>query len=92
MIFYILDLLTVIILILSNILPNNLILYSGIYLFLKGIIFIIISKDIASVIDFICGIYMVIMFFNFKIYFLTVLCIIWLLQKTAVYFIIKIGG
>lgn len=92
MILYILDALVILVILGSKLFPNSFVLYSSIYLILKGALFTFFSKDIASVIDTICGIYLLAVFLNFGIYFFTTLCVIWLLQKLAVFFILRIAG
>lgn len=92
MIFYILDALFILVVLGSKLFPNLYILYSSLYLILKGVLFAFFSKDFASVVDAICGIYLFALFLDFGLYFLSALCIIWLLQKLAVFFILRIAG
>lgn len=86
----IMDLVTVIILIGAAVFPQKMLLYAGLYLMIKGLIFIAASKDIASYGDAISGAYMALMAFGLTMPFITTAALIYLGQKTFLTFI-KIG-
>lgn len=86
----IMDLVTVIILLGAAIFPQKMLLYAGLYLLIKGLIFIAASKDIASYGDAISGAYMVMMSFGLTMPYITTAVLIYLGQKTFLTFI-KIG-
>ncbi len=85
-----LDLLSVILLIGAAIFPKSLLLYAGVYLLLKGIIFIITSKDIASYGDALSGAYLALLSFGTSIEIIGTIVLIYLAQKTVLTFV-KIG-
>ena len=85
-----LDLLAVILLIGAAIFPKSLLLYAGAYLLLKGIIFIITSKDIASYGDALSGAYLALLSFGTNIEIIGTIVLIYLAQKTLLTFV-KIG-
>jgi len=82
-----LDLITVLILIGAAILPSKLLYIAAIYLVVKGMSFILISKDFASYIDVACGIYLFVLSHGIKIPLLHNVVLLWLLQKTIMTFI-----
>jgi hypothetical protein len=82
-----LDLITVLILIGAVILPKQLLLFAAVYLLIKGFIFIFLSKDFASYIDFMCGIYLAILSLGIRIPYVHNVVLFWLLQKTIMTFI-----
>ncbi|MBI2575433.1 hypothetical protein HYV82_06135 [Candidatus Woesearchaeota archaeon] len=84
------DLVTVIILIGAAVFPQKMLLYAGLYLMIKGLVFIMASKDIASYGDAISGAYMALMSFGLTIPFITTAALIYLGQKTFLTFV-KIG-
>ena len=86
----ILDLITVIVLMSAAILPEKMLLYAGLYLLIKGLIFIATSKDIASYGDAASGAYFILMAAGLNISMLTTAALIYLGQKTFLTFI-KIG-
>lgn len=86
----ILDLITVLVLMGAAIFPQKMLLYAGLYLMIKGLLFIMASKDIASYGDAISGAYMALMAFGLTMPFITTAVLIYLGQKTFLTFI-KIG-
>ncbi|GEM_PF-3906413 len=86
----IMDLVTVIILMGAAAFPQKMLLYAGLYLLIKGLVFIMASKDIASYGDAISGAYMALMAFGLTKPFITTAVLIYLGQKTFLTFV-KIG-
>ena len=89
MFFQLLDIVSIVIVLGSKILPRKLLVFSGLYLLLKGLVFAISSKDFASYIDTFFGVYLIAMFFGLRIYVLSAICVLWLIQKTVMYFILR---
>lgn len=82
-----LDLITVLVLMGAAALPQKLLIWAAIYLLIKGIFFGFFLKDFASKIDFISGIYLLILSYGLKIPYVHTLVLLWLLQKTILTFI-----
>ena len=82
-----LDLLTVIILMLAAVAPHKLLLFAAIYMIVKGIIFILVSRDIASYGDLIAGIYLFILSNSIRVPLVHEVVLFYLLQKTILTFI-----
>ena len=75
------DLITVLIVIFAQSLPHKAIIYGAFFLLLKGGLFFMMTRDIASIIDFTVGIYMVFLAFGAYSQFFHFLSIIFLGQK-----------
>ena len=86
----ILDLFTVIVLAGAAVFPEKFLLYAGIYLIVKGIFFISISRDFASYGDALSGAYILAMLAGIRLPVLNTVVLAWLGQKTFVTFV-KIG-
>ncbi len=82
-----LDFITVLILMGAAVLPSKLLLYASIYLIIKGIAFIMISRDFASYGDLFSGFYLALLSTGIKIPYLHQIVFFWLLQKTLLTFI-----
>jgi hypothetical protein len=82
-----LDFITVLILLGAAILPQKMLMYAAIYLVVKGLLFILLSRDFASYIDLGCGVYLFIMFLGLTIPVLHQIVLFWLIQKTALTFL-----
>jgi|ETNmetMinimDraft_2_1059921.scaffolds.fasta_scaffold269888_1 hypothetical protein len=76
------DLIAVIIIFFSAIFPQKLILYAAGYLLFKGIIFAM-GGDIASIIDVLCGVYVVLLSYGISSTLVTVIVLVYLVQKVA---------
>lgn len=85
-----LDLVTVVLLAGAAIFPQKLIVYAGIYLIAKGLLFIAISMDIASFGDAISGALIILMVMGMDVPLLNTAVLIYLGQKTFFTFV-KIG-
>ena len=78
----VLDLITAIILIFNGAFAQSIILFGAKYLLLKGGLFAFMG-DKASIIDFFCGVYMVLVAYDMGFSLATVLVAIFLVQKSA---------
>ncbi|MBI2133353.1 hypothetical protein HYU11_01585 [Candidatus Woesearchaeota archaeon] len=79
----ILDMLAFLSLLLAAVIPKSILAYAGIYLALKGLTFILISKDLASGIDVAAGIHMLLAAAGLNILALNTAFLIYLGQKSA---------
>ena len=61
--------------------PIKILYIIGAYLIIKGVLFTVLAKDIASIIDLICGLYALIITLGYSSHIATTLVIIYLLQK-----------
>lgn len=82
----ILDGFSIITIIFSFILPKSIILYGAGWLILKGVLFGF-SGEITSWIDFICGIYTMFLAYGIGNNIVTIVVVIYLLQKAVVSFL-----
>jgi hypothetical protein len=82
-----LDLVTVFVLLGAAILPEQLLFVAAVYMIVKGGVFTFISKDLASVGDFIAGIYLLVLAFGLKIPILHPIILLYLAQKTLLTFV-----
>jgi len=82
-----LDFITVLIIIGAAIMPQKLLLTAAVYLIVKGLIFILLSKDFASYIDLFSGLYLVIFANGIRLPYLHGAVLFWLIQKTILTFI-----
>ncbi|AJF61258.1 TPA: hypothetical protein HA239_01255 [Candidatus Woesearchaeota archaeon] len=82
-----LDLITVLILLGAAILPSKLLMYAALYLIVKGGLFVLMNRDLASYGDLFSGIYILVLSFGIKIPYLHQIVFFWLLQKTILTFI-----
>ena len=76
------DLIAVIVIFFSSIFPQKLLLYAAGYLLFKGMFFAM-GGDIASIIDVLCGVYVVLISYGISSSFITVLVLIYLVQKVV---------
>ncbi len=86
----VLDLVAVILLLGAAFFPHALLLYAGIYLVIKGFVFIAASKDIASLGDLVCGLYILLFVAGLGVPLLNAAALIYLGQKTFFTFV-KVG-
>jgi len=78
------DILAIIALITSSILPQSLVLLMAVYLILKGIIFIAIGSGIANFLDIIAGLYIAAASYSISHWVITSIVIIYLGQKAFI--------
>jgi len=81
------DFLCIIAFLLVSYLPARILSYAAGYLIIKGAIFLSMGNKV-SVLDILCGIYMVFIIFGFSNHFLTAFFILFLAQKTILMFIL----
>lgn len=80
----VLDLISAGLILFSPLLPTDPVRIAGTYLIVKGLFFVLTSKDIASALDFLIGIYaIIIVFFHFYNIFISLIAVIFLFQKSA---------
>ena len=82
-----LDLATVFVLLGAAILPEQLLFVAAVYMIVKGGVFTFMSKDLASIGDFIAGIYLFVLAFGLKIPILHPIVLLYLAQKTLLTFV-----
>lgn len=82
-----LDFITVLVLIGAAIIPKVMLSYAAIYLIIKALYFIFISKDIASYGDLISGVYMILLSYGVKIPYIHNIILFYLIQKTFLTFV-----
>ncbi|MBN2422099.1 hypothetical protein JXB41_02640 [Candidatus Woesearchaeota archaeon] len=68
-------------------LPDKALFIIAGYLIIKGTLFTVMAKDIASIIDLICGLYALMIVINVYHAIATTLVILWLAEKSIVSFI-----
>ncbi len=78
-----LDLLVTLIIIFAPLFPKNIIFYGAFYLIAKGLMFVLTSRDFASYLDIICGIYVIFLAFNLSNPIITILAVLFLGQKVV---------
>jgi hypothetical protein len=67
--------------------PDKALYIIGAYLIIKGVLFTVMSKDIASIIDLICGLYALSIVLGFFNPIITLIVILYLAQKVVFSFI-----
>jgi len=77
------DLLVTLIILFYSLFPKTIIFYGAFYLIVKGLIFVITSRDFASYIDIICGVYAILLGFNISHPIITVVVVLFLGQKVV---------
>ena len=81
------DFIAVLILMGAAILPHTFLLYAALYLIIKGLIFIFISRDFASYGDLFSGIYLLVFSYGLKVPVVHTIVLFYLIQKTILTFI-----
>lgn len=69
-----------------SILPRNIVIYAAGYLILKGGFFAI-SGNFVSYLDVLCGIYIVLLSYSISLPILTIIVVVFLIQKNVVAFV-----
>jgi hypothetical protein len=83
-IFGLADILAIIALLFATILPQDLVILMAIYLIIKGFIFILMGGIFPSGFDILSGFYLIIASFGISHWIMTLIVIIFLLQKAVV--------
>jgi len=79
-----LDFLVLLMILFSSLFPKDIILYGAFYLIIKGLIFVLTSRDFASYIDVIIGIYTIFIAFNISHPILTIIMVLYMGEKVVV--------
>ncbi len=75
------DILAIIALLGSSLLPQNIIILMGLYLIIKGLVFTLLYRNIISFLDSVCGFYLILAAFSFAHWIPTTIVLIYLGQK-----------
>ncbi len=78
------DILAIIALIASSILPQSLVILMAVYLVMKGVIFIAIGGDMINILDIFAGIYTAAASYNISHWIITLIVVIYLGQKAFI--------
>ena len=79
----ILDLISFLVISFHYLAPKKLMMYTFLYLLIKGLFFVLVSRDFASYLDMACGLYIIFLYFGYSISFLTVIFSVYLAQKAV---------
>jgi hypothetical protein len=71
----------------AAVLPQKLLFFAAIYLLVKGLAFIMMTRDFASYGDFFSGIYLLVLSFGITIPVVHSIVLFWLFQKTLMTFV-----
>tara|TARA_Y100000310_G_scaffold345618_1_gene467378 strand:- start:15717 stop:15974 length:258 start_codon:yes stop_codon:yes gene_type:complete len=77
------DLMVTLIILFYTLFPKSIIFYGAFYLIVKGLIFVLTSKDFASYIDVICGVYTVFLALGISHPIITIAVALFLGQKVV---------
>ena len=78
------DILAIISLLASNILPQSLVLIMGLYLIGKGVLFIILGGQLPNILDILCGFYILLVSYGISNWVISLIVIFYIGQKAII--------